>query len=74
MIVHHDLNNQLPNEIKPTFQELRLLHHLRKAGITKRFCHFMDKYIIRRLPFCVELKPVGVLSVTPSPLSTVTNI
>ena len=37
MIVHDDLNNQLPSEINTVFQELRVPYHLRKAGITKRF-------------------------------------
>ncbi|GMA62183.1 transposase (plasmid) [Alicyclobacillus fastidiosus] len=30
-------NNQLPVEIRPAFQELKVLKHLRNAGITKRF-------------------------------------
>ncbi|EPZ43136.1 transposase [Alicyclobacillus acidoterrestris] len=37
MIEHNGENNQLPVEIRPAFQELRVLAHLRKAGITKRF-------------------------------------
>ena len=35
MIANSDQSNQLPNEIKSTFQELNVLKHLRKAGITK---------------------------------------
>lgn len=37
MIEHAVENNQLPIEIRPAFQDLNVLKHLRKAGITKRF-------------------------------------
>ena len=37
MITHMDAINQLPPEIRPAFEELKVLKHLRKAGITKRF-------------------------------------
>ncbi|MDL5042046.1 IS4 family transposase [Heyndrickxia coagulans] len=37
MIANNDLNKQLPNEIKSTFKELKILKHLRNAGITKNF-------------------------------------
>lgn len=35
MITKNDTNNQLPTETKLTFKELRILKHLRNAGITK---------------------------------------
>ena len=37
MITHLDAVNQLPPEIRPAFEELKVLKHLGKAGITKRF-------------------------------------
>jgi len=37
MIGHQAENNQLPIEIRPAFQELKVLKHLRRAGITKKF-------------------------------------
>ena len=37
MISHSAENNQLPAEIQPSFQELKMLKHLRKSGITKKF-------------------------------------
>ncbi|MUV39262.1 hypothetical protein JNUCC1_03135 [Lentibacillus sp. JNUCC-1] len=37
MIAKNNSNNQLPNEIKSTFKELKVLKHLRNAGITKSF-------------------------------------
>lgn len=35
MIANSNQSKQLPNEIKSTFQELNVLKHLRRAGITK---------------------------------------
>lgn len=37
MITKNSQNKQLPNEIATTFKELKVLKHLRKAGITKSF-------------------------------------
>lgn len=37
MIAKKGLNNQLPKEIKATFDELGVLKHLRSAGIKKTF-------------------------------------
>ncbi|MFS0614222.1 transposase [Lederbergia ruris] len=37
MIAKNDLNKQLPAEINCTFKELKVLKHLRNAGITKNF-------------------------------------
>lgn len=37
MIGHQIENNQFPIEIKPAFHELKVLKHLRKGGITKKF-------------------------------------
>ncbi|MUV37072.1 hypothetical protein JNUCC1_00878 [Lentibacillus sp. JNUCC-1] len=37
MIAKNNSNNQLPNEINSTFKELKVLKHLRNAGITKSF-------------------------------------
>lgn len=37
MIGYNVEDNQLPIEIRPSFQELKVLKHLRKAGITKKF-------------------------------------
>jgi hypothetical protein len=34
MIANNDQNKQLPNELESTFKELKILRHLRKAGIT----------------------------------------
>ncbi|SFP69333.1 DDE superfamily endonuclease, partial [Halolactibacillus halophilus] len=35
MITNNDLNKQLPNELNVIFKELKVLQHLRNAGITK---------------------------------------
>lgn len=37
MIEQNGLNNQLPNEIKIAFKELKILEHLRNAGFKKKF-------------------------------------
>ena len=37
MIKHQAKKNQLPTEIRSSFDELKVLKHLRKSGITKRF-------------------------------------
>ncbi len=37
MIEQNGLSNQLPNEIKTAFNELRILEHLRNAGFKKKF-------------------------------------
>ncbi|MED4590816.1 MULTISPECIES: IS4 family transposase [Priestia] len=51
MIANHDQSKQLPNEIKSTFKELKVLKHLRKAGITKSF-GFTCAYLFQ-LIFCL---------------------
>jgi hypothetical protein len=51
MIANHDPNKQLPNEIKSTFKELKVLKHLRTAGITKSF-GFSCAYLFQ-LIFCL---------------------
>lgn len=48
MIANNDLNKQLPTELKSAFNELKVLKHLRNAGITKRFgftCGYLFKLI-----------------------------
>ena len=37
MITNNGQDKQLPNELTSTFKELKVLKHLRKAGITKSF-------------------------------------
>ncbi|CAG7659041.1 IS4 family transposase ISDha5 [Paenibacillus allorhizosphaerae] len=37
MIAHPSDSNQLPNELKPVFQELKVLQYLQQAGFRKRF-------------------------------------
>jgi hypothetical protein len=37
MIAHPPELNQLPNELKPAFQELKVMQHLQQAGFRKRF-------------------------------------
>jgi hypothetical protein len=37
MIAHSSELNQLPNELKPAFQELKVMQHLKQAGFRKRF-------------------------------------
>jgi hypothetical protein len=37
MIEQKQSLNQLPNEIKPAFKELKVLQHLRAAGFRKKF-------------------------------------
>ncbi|WP_078430643.1 transposase [Alkalihalobacterium alkalinitrilicum] len=51
MIANNDQPKQLPNEIKSTFIELKVLKHLRKAGITKSF-GFTCAYLFQ-LIFCL---------------------
>lgn len=51
MIANNDLNKQLPNEIKSTFKELKVLQHLRNAGISKNF-GFSCAYLFQ-LVFCL---------------------
>lgn len=51
MIANHDQTKQLPNEINSTFKELKVLKHLRKAGITKSF-GFSCAYLFQ-LIFCL---------------------
>ncbi|MET1249442.1 hypothetical protein ABWW58_11700 [Sporolactobacillus sp. STCC-11] len=48
MIAKNGLNNQLPKEIKATFDELDVLKQLRHAGITKAFC-FTCAYLFSAL-------------------------
>lgn len=51
MIAKNGLNNQLPKEIKATFDELGVLKHLRHAGLTKTF-GFTCAYLFQ-LVFCL---------------------
>lgn len=51
MIANNNLNNQLPNALKSTFNELNILKHLRNAGITKDL-GFTCGYIFK-LIFCL---------------------
>ena len=51
MITNNDRNNQLPRELKSVFKELKLLKHLRSAGITKSF-GFSCGYLFQ-LIFCL---------------------
>lgn len=51
MITNQDQNKQLPNELTSTFKELKVLKHLRKAGITKSF-GFSCGYLFQ-LIFCL---------------------
>lgn len=51
MIANNDQTKQLPNELKSTFKELKILKHLRKAGITKSF-GFTCAYLFQ-LIFCL---------------------
>jgi hypothetical protein len=37
MIEQKQQKNQLPNEIKPAFKELKVLQHLKTAGFKKKF-------------------------------------
>jgi len=48
MIAKNEPIKQLPNELEVTFKELKILKHLRKAGITKNFgftCAYLFKLI-----------------------------
>ena len=48
MIANNDQNNQLPNELKATFNELNILKHLRDSGINKNIgytCAYIFKLI-----------------------------
>lgn len=51
MITNQDQNKQLPNELTSTFKELKVLKHLRKAGITKSL-GFSCGYLFQ-LIFCL---------------------
>lgn len=51
MIANNDQNNQMPTELKSGFNELEMLKHLRKAGITKGF-GFSCAYLFQLL-FCL---------------------
>ncbi|WRO23493.1 transposase [Metallumcola ferriviriculae] len=51
MITDNSQNKQLPNELNLIFKELKILKHLRKAGITKAF-GFSCAYIFQ-LIFCL---------------------
>jgi hypothetical protein len=51
MIANNYQNKQLPNELESTFKELKILKHLRKAGITKSF-GFSCAYLFQ-LIFCL---------------------
>lgn len=48
MIEQNVQQNQLPNEIKPAFKELKVLQHLRTAGFKKKFgytCSFLFQLV-----------------------------
>lgn len=48
MIEQNIQQNQLPNEIKPAFKELKVLQHLRTAGFIKKFgysCSFLFQLV-----------------------------
>ncbi|WP_243293183.1 transposase [Bacillus sp. FJAT-47783] len=51
MIEQNGQTNQLPKELKSTFDELEVFKHLRKAGITKKF-GFTCAYLFQ-LVFCL---------------------
>jgi hypothetical protein len=51
MIAKKDHNKQLPNELDSTFKELKIVKHLRNAGITKNF-GFSCAYLFQ-LIFCL---------------------
>jgi hypothetical protein len=51
MIANNEQNKQLPNELKSVFKELKLLKHLRNAGISKSF-GFSSSYLFQ-LIFCL---------------------
>lgn len=51
MITNNGQDKQLPNELTSTFKELKVLKHLRKAGITKSF-GFSCSYLFQ-LIFCL---------------------
>src|SRR5699024_9934052 len=51
MIANNDQNNQMPTELKSGFNELEMLKHLRKAGITKGL-GFSCAYLFQLL-FCL---------------------
>ncbi|MGI6332968.1 MAG: IS4 family transposase [Zhaonellaceae bacterium] len=51
MITDNNQNKQLPNELTTMFKELKVLKHLRKAGITKSF-GFSFSYLFQ-LIFCL---------------------
>src|SRR5690625_2375135 len=51
MIANNGSNKQLPNEIKSIFKDLKVLKHLRNAGITKSF-GYTCAYIFQ-LIFCL---------------------
>jgi hypothetical protein len=51
IVQQQQAENQLPSEIKTTFEELHLLHYLRRAGITKNM-GFTCAYLFR-IVFCL---------------------
>jgi hypothetical protein len=46
MIKQNGLSDQLPNEIKSAFKELKIVQHLRKAGFKKKF-GFTGSYLFQ---------------------------
>lgn len=54
MINHNQQENQLPQEIQAAFKELKILQHLRQAGI-KRNLGFACSYIFQ-IVFCLLFK------------------
>jgi len=54
MIKDNSQNKQLPNELTSTFKELKVLKHLREAGVTKNF-GFSCGYLFQ-LIFCLIFK------------------
>ncbi|WP_309248998.1 hypothetical protein [Paenibacillus sp. MZ04-78.2] len=59
MIKQKESCNQLPKEIKPAFQELNVLKHLKDAKINKKF-GFTAAYLFQ-LVFVLSLKPRNYL-------------
>lgn len=51
MITNNGLNNQLPNSLQAVFDELKILKHLRNAGITKSAGFFCGYFF--QLIFCL---------------------
>jgi len=68
MIAKTNLNKQLPNELNSIFKELKVLKHLRNAGITKSF-GFSCAYLFQ-LVFCLIFENKNWFRVLESKKST----